>query len=75
MEIGQKLFIEKENIPTCSICNKNLPITRQGVLNATMKLNIDYSQEFTLNLDCRKNKIELLKTIINNQRNFSSFSK
>ena len=46
--------------------------TSQGILNATMKLNINFSKEYPLNSDYRKNKIELLKTIINNQINASS---
>ena len=33
-------FIEKENKPICLICKKNLLTTSQGILNATMKLNI-----------------------------------
>ena len=45
------------------------------MLNATTKRNINFSEEYPLNSNHRKNKIEFLKTMINNQINFSFFSK
>ena len=50
-------------------------ITSKGMLNATTKRNINFSKEYRLNSNHRKYKIELLKTMINNQINFSFFSK
>ena len=69
-------FIEKENKPTCLICNKELAHNKSGNIKRHYETkHINFSKEYPLNSDYRKNKIELLKTIINNQMNASSFSK
>ena len=60
----------------CLICNTELAHNKSGNVERHYETkHINFSEEYPLNSNHRKNKIELLKTMINNQINFSSFSK
>ena len=53
-------FIEKENKPICLICNKELAQNKSGNIKRHYETkHINFSKEYPLNSDYRKNKIEL----------------
>ena len=60
----------------CLSCNTELAHNKSGNVRRHYETkHINFSGEYPLNSNHRKNEIELLKTMINNQINFSSFSK